>query len=577
MSVKGFKINNVTEKYDYTALDNLPEIEYGAMLPLDVSYIRPSSSTNNGVTLSYDSSDDSYNLTGTASANTVFYLLGNSNSTVPLGITPGEPIYVSFKTNNDPITVGYHIDSVVYRDGVIPTSYIGVLYRSGYLNIPSDTTGLIIRLYVASGSNVSGIKITNLRILKPTVSSNYLNNAASASPLEFVDSTNYFANQDGPNDLPDNCLFYSIGSRMQSILENYGFNYTLLYPNYTYSLIKVHGNSQSVNFFLSCVNCKDTYEGWCNHLSGNAHWRRIPDTKKIRVLYVGNSGSQDSAVYTPIVLEGLTKNLELDLGIAYKGSCSIEMHYDQFVNHPDEGYYEFDYWEHGSGSWSITGNSTTGVGALSLREILNRGPWDIILVQQGTWSSATWSTYAKLGSLMDNIMNYHKAVFGKAVKFGFNNSQTIRQDVTMEGQWICIDKVLRTTPCSFVIPVGTALRNARANATLDALGDDGHLTCDNGHLQEGLPVLLASYTTALKLLEVCGFGEIGIMGDLTTPTQELINQWHIPGQNGTCVETTGPLRALAQKCAEAAVKFPREIVQVSYLEDLPSEVVVTEV
>ena len=71
MSVKGFKINNVTEKYDYTALDNLPEIEYGAMLPLDVSYIRPSSSTNNGVTLSYDSSDDSYNLTGTASANTV--------------------------------------------------------------------------------------------------------------------------------------------------------------------------------------------------------------------------------------------------------------------------------------------------------------------------------------------------------------------------------------------------------------------------------------------------------------------------------------------------------------------------
>ena len=130
----------------------------------------------------------------------------------------------------------------------------------------------------------------------------------------------------------------------------------------------------------------------------------------------------------------------------------------------------------------------------------------------------------------------------------------------------CVQNVLTTTPIEFFFPVGTAIQNARGTS-LDSIGAQEHLTADsNGHLQEGLPVLLASYVTALKLMELNGESSISVMGEKTRPTKSWITDRNTPGWNpatGTIATVTESDYLIAQKCAVAAIKFPTSVTTIA--------------
>jgi hypothetical protein len=99
---------------------------------------------------------------------------------------------------------------------------------------------------------------------------------------------------------------------------------------------------------------------------------------------------------------------------------------------------------------------------------------------------------------------------------------------------------------------------------LNSIGDSGGLTADsNGHLQAGLPSLLASYVTTLKILELCGEPYRGILQEITRPTAEWVSAKNTPGENGTSTGVTDSNCYLAQKCAIAAIKTPFEVSAIS--------------
>ena len=119
------------------------------------------------------------------------------------------------------------------------------------------------------------------------------------------------------------------------------------------------------------------------------------------------------------------------------------------------------------------------------------------------------------------------------------------------------------TLCEFILPVGTAVENARTTS-LNELGDYelGKLcSSDGGHLQEGLPSQLAAYVCVLKLLELIGKSYNSIYGDTNRITPDWVMDKNIPGANGTPVGSDDYNCGIAQKCAIMAVKHPYKITQ----------------
>jgi hypothetical protein len=115
-------------------------------------------------------------------------------------------------------------------------------------------------------------------------------------------------------------------------------------------------------------------------------------------------------------------------------------------------------------------------------------------------------------------------------------------------------KILKETICQSVIPAGNAIVLAM-QTTLDSLGDNGHLSPDGTHAQEGLPCLLQTYAILLWLFDQLGINKsiYGLQFKMTTAIYNTIN---VPGPNlgSGVIEGTDAQNLLAQEVAIMAYK-----------------------
>jgi len=276
--------------------------------------------------------------------------------------------------------------------------------------------------------------------------------------------------------------------------------------------------------------------------------------RTVRILSIGNSYSQDALSYIPFILPNIQSNIKVEIGILYMNGATLAQHYNNFINRTDAyTYYLFK----DSTAWS-------NLGAYTIQGALKSQNWDIILLQQGSMSSFTWSTYQPyLNDLIDLIYSQ----ISYPVKFGWmltqsrpKNGDTVFDDeeILEHFQAICENsqKVMNETLCEFLFPVGTAVQNARTTS-LNDLGDYGKLcSSDGGHLQEGLPCQLAAYSCIIELLNIIGYGNKSIYGETTRVTSEWTSGKSIPGPNGSPVGSTDANCAIAEKCAIMAHKNP---------------------
>lgn len=278
----------------------------------------------------------------------------------------------------------------------------------------------------------------------------------------------------------------------------------------------------------------------------------------LKILSIGNSFSQDALSYAPFVFRGLTNNVDLTIGISYKGGADIDTYINYFDNDTNDLVY--DVITPSDSVWAINGSQT-------LKQILLAEKWDIITLQQSSDKQGDISTYANLGSLIDKIANYLMAN-NRTAKIGWLIPHTrASYPATNYTDMIeCLQTIMGKYAIDFVLPCGTAMQNARGT-TLNQYGDysGGGMSEDGSHNQEGIGCLVEAYASVLKLLEISGCEYKGILGEGTRPDAAWITAKNIPNPDlGTGVVGISDANCLiAQKCAVAAIKKPYEVSEIN--------------
>lgn len=298
--------------------------------------------------------------------------------------------------------------------------------------------------------------------------------------------------------------------------------------------------------------------------------------KRLRVLSIGNSYSQDSLAYVPFIMENMGYSVEI--GILMMSSSTLAQHVDNFDNETAAyTFYRYD----GHDAWLNAGSRT-------IQYALENYKWDVILLQQqskASWDIATYQPY--LNQLIARIYG----VIDYPVKFGWLETQSRPAtgsglgnytDATINSHFESIaenaGKVFDETLCEFVVPVGTAIQNARSVPAIKALGGYatntnntsglGYLCHTDGvHLQEGLPCQIAAYACICSFLDLMGAKINSIYGETTRATDSWLSGKEIPGPHGASVGVTDENCQLGQMAAIMAYKHPYSMTDMNDIVD----------
>ena len=280
----------------------------------------------------------------------------------------------------------------------------------------------------------------------------------------------------------------------------------------------------------------------------------------LKILSVGNSFNQDVMAYLPPVLNEMLPDVDITYGIAYASSADFDKHIEMY--NAGTHYDYFNYWQPGDKQWQrLADKWETGK---NLSEILDMEDWDIITMQ-GTSSDVLSDTLITQKIILPG-RRLLREIQGKARKpFSAMWFQWVGRP---EGEYTSGDmfekiaeatkKVMQSMGFRDYIPVGAAIQSARTNSRLRVLGDGGDmLYSDNVHLQAGIPALIGTYTTALKIAEWYGKRSAGVYGSSFIPTHEnTVANRAYDLTHGTEAAASALYIRMAQEIATVAVNNP---------------------
>ncbi len=300
------------------------------------------------------------------------------------------------------------------------------------------------------------------------------------------------------------------------------------------------------------------------------------EQKKIRILAIGNSYSSDALMYVPFILKNMGVSADIQIGILMQSSSSLKNHVDNFND--EAANYKF-HLHNGGKSWSSSSKKT-------IQYALGNYEWDYVILQQSSSGAFKWSTYQPY---LNQLINDVETFVNYPIKFGWYSTQSKPatansganyDDATITSHYESIaensERVINETACEFIVPVSTAIQNARTIADIKALGGYsenakntsglGYLTPKDGiHLQEGLPCQIAAYTFVLSILDLYGFNDYSIIGESTRVTSEWEAGKNILEQHGTPIGSTDDNCLIAQECAIKAIMNPYEVTDMNYI------------
>ena len=329
-----------------------------------------------------------------------------------------------------------------------------------------------------------------------------------------------------------------------------------------YMLLMVSTLFSLVMGMASCVNEDEELNG--------IQYEHRTSKRIIKLLSIGNSYSQDALAYVPFIMQNMCVDADILIGILMQSSSSLKMHVDNFEK--DTAAYKFYLYDGGS-AWKDCGRKT-------IQWALDNCNWDVVILQQSSQAVHSWSNYQPW---CNKLIDYVRGYVNYPVKFVWYQPMARPASSNGGANWsdeIIIEhyvktaessqRILEETDCEILVPVGTAIQNARSIELIKTLGDYannslntsglGYLTCKDGvHLQEGLPCQIAAYTFVQVLLDVYGFNSYSIIGETTRVTSEWASEKSIPGPHGDYIGSTDENCRIAQECAIMAVKNPYEV------------------
>lgn len=201
--------------------------------------------------------------------------------------------------------------------------------------------------------------------------------------------------------------------------------------------------------------------------------------KSLRILAIGNSFSVDAMqhLYAVAAAEGVT---EIVLGNLYIGGCPLDKHWSNAESNAEE----YKYYKNTMGEWALTPQN------VSLLHGLQDEPWDIITMQQSSPNSGLTDTYEPYLSQLVDFVNENKT--NPEGKLYWHMTWAYQSDSTKDAfakygndqhtMYLGIVNALKqvvepSNAFDKILPVGTAIQNARTSFMGDTLTRDGfHLS-----------------------------------------------------------------------------------------------------
>ncbi|MFN0254518.1 DUF4886 domain-containing protein [Pedobacter ureilyticus] len=281
--------------------------------------------------------------------------------------------------------------------------------------------------------------------------------------------------------------------------------------------------------------------------------------KTINVLAVGSSTIRDVMSYFPIFAKSIAPDVRVSLTIMYRSSATLKM-LDSLVTYNIDGFSAETY-NYNSTSYTIVPNS-------AINPTLSSKKWDLVMFTSSKDDVMFYETYFPY---LPNLQKTISSRLGYNVKFGYITPPSYANDywqldpLNMNSEEMAnktiaqSERLIKDGVVSFVMPLSTAIQNARTHPDLDKLGDYGNLTFEGNHLQEGLPCTIAAYVASLTILKQFGYDNKGVLGDRTKALQSWVINNNIPGQHGESVGVTDENLYLAQLAATYATNNPFKV------------------
>ncbi|MBQ9363199.1 MAG: DUF4886 domain-containing protein [Bacteroidaceae bacterium] len=256
---------------------------------------------------------------------------------------------------------------------------------------------------------------------------------------------------------------------------------------------------------------------------------------KLDVLFIGNSFSIDTSTALPEIFNSVGIS-NVNVYVLYKGGCSMKQHYEYYKS--GEPVYEL--WQ-----YNIYGGKRIET-AISIRDVMRREPYDIVVFQQYSLESGDYTSYEPYLSKI--IQAYNITKLSPRTTFAFNQTwaysskhKGIGKYGTQQNMYkkICdsVKKMKAISGIDVIIPCGTAVQNAR-NVT--SLITENELTRDNQHIDLYMGRYLLACTFFEAIIAPC-------MG------RNIRNDITIYGKQGSANMVGSANRHILQNCARLAV------------------------
>ena len=218
--------------------------------------------------------------------------------------------------------------------------------------------------------------------------------------------------------------------------------------------------------------------------SGKQNWA---DDGSLKILTIGNSYSDDAMEYVYYIAKSLGIN-DVEVANLRYNSCSLAMHLDNAKN--DKGVYMYRHWVNGAETWKDYGSWSSN-GTYKISQAVTDADWDFIVFQQVSTSSNNASTYDDLNELIAIVEELNPTA-KLAWHMTWGNKTTTNLSM-YEGIVSAVQsKILTNDKIDVVIPVGTAIQNARGTTVdLNALMRNNHLGYGLGRYVAGLTFIKA--------------------------------------------------------------------------------------
>ena len=293
-------------------------------------------------------------------------------------------------------------------------------------------------------------------------------------------------------------------------------------------------------------------------------------TQEIKILVFGSSFSYSTLGYLPAMMNSIDPDVKITMGICYDSGQTVAGHISRFDNQTK--YTTYSEYVPSSNVWSRWSATYTP------QNILSRHKWDYVVIQQACRSTTEpISQVETFANKIQGYISYNTCfLFNMAQVLGANSTFPARytqatgeaKSAAMYQEMAAYASALNSGYIvSDILPCGTAVQNARTSSlkSLGTVGEEYLCYDDNGHLCNGLPMMIGSITACYKLLSIVG-RKPKIWETTFVPTDAWKIQDNVPmgvTSYGSCIGTTPENILLAKKCALAAIKHPFEVTDFS--------------